>query len=136
MSKVLEKNGKQFVMYRPKDSLDVGFRVPGMQLRWVADRQTEDRFGRPWKTLRESDLPKELADELKRRGLFSKGDTIRKAELVLAFASEEETVQLRKELDAINADKMSRIVKQSPAKGVRVDEHQTQMSQLSSDNYK
>lgn len=100
-----------FKTHRPKDALDVGFTLDGYKLRWISGRQTEDKFGRIWQVLHKTDLPEELIKEMKKYhlDLFAHGDTIRKAELVLAFAPLERAMEHRKRLDAQNQDAMSRI---------------------------
>lgn len=81
---------KTFVKHRPVDRSDPGFTIPGHTLRWISGRVSENNPGRIWMILRKSELPPDLIKYLEQHhpGAFREGDTIRRGDLVLSYASE------------------------------------------------
>jgi hypothetical protein len=81
----------------PNDTMDVPFAIVGHKLRWVSGRASEDKFTRPWKVLRKSDLPLNIVEDLERRSIniFRDGETVRFGECVLAYATEEAVKVIR-----------------------------------------
>lgn len=134
MSEQTGKTGLKFKFHRPKDSLDVGFTIEGHTLKWVHSRQTEDKFGRPWIILRKSAVGDRVLEEFKRNYLdiFSGGDTIRRGDLVLAFAPKDRINEQRKELNKLASDALARIKQAPNAHGaIAIDQKETSVSRMS-----
>ncbi len=106
----------QFNKHRPVDNSDMGFTVPGLKLRWVNGRVSENNPDRPWVVLRKSDLPKDLVDYIEGRSpdAFKGGETIRRGDLVLGYADEKANEIKKREL-AEAAKEMQARVKTAPS---------------------
>jgi hypothetical protein len=76
---------------RPMDPSDPGFEIPGLKLRWLSGRVAENAPGRPWVILRKQDLPEKLLKHITdtNPAAFTTGDTIRRGDLVLGYASDD-----------------------------------------------
>ncbi len=109
MSDVKTKAGMKFIKHRPKDPLDPGFSITGIKFKWMSPQKTEDRTGGIWETLRPGSLPESVVSEMKKNGLFAKGDTIRNNELVLGFCSDEVHAEMRKEKKALADEQLRRV---------------------------
>lgn len=107
---------EQFNKHRPTDSSDPGFTIPGRHLRWVNGRVSENNQGRPWVILRKSDLPKDLITHIESHNpsAFTQGDTIRRGDLVLGYASNEAVDVLRRE-NREKADDVHGLVNRAPS---------------------
>lgn len=127
MSKQREGGSMPFERVRARDKSDPGFRLPGKKLRWISAKQTELNMDRPWAVLRRSMLPAELLQSLENAnpGISSQGDTIRRGEMTLAYASEEAALHKRKEINTAIAEQKERIGVR-PSKQIRVDENETE----------
>ena len=88
-----------FTFDRPVDHTDPGFAIKGCKLRWVSGHVESRRGGRIWHVLKKSDLPKKCLDEITDRNPFwsSEGDTIRRRDLVLAYARQEDIDYVKRE---------------------------------------
>ena len=98
------------------DITDLPFTIHGIQLRWLANRKNENRhMAGQWKTLKKSDLPKDLVASLEESyiGIFGDGDTIRNGDLVLGYASIDHARELKKEM-AENAKNQAEKVFRKP----------------------
>jgi hypothetical protein len=86
---------------KPVDKGDFGIRIEGLKLRWVGAYQNENNPGRIWTVLRKSDLDEAAIKHLEgiNPAVFKGGDTIRRGDLTLAYATEEASQALRQELD-------------------------------------
>lgn len=84
---------------QPKDNSDPGFTLKGHVLRWVSGGVEARRAPRFWQPLKLSHIPKELHQEFqtKMRSMID-GDTIRRRDLVLAFAKEDLVKERRKDI--------------------------------------
>lgn len=104
-----------FIKHKPVDRSDPGFTIPGQKLRWVSGSVAENNPGRPWAVLRKSKMPKELVEHLKDVNpfAFQDGDTIRRGDLVLAYAPIEHANEFRKEI-LERAQEQEMLVKRGP----------------------
>lgn len=116
-----QKGNLKFVTHRPKDALDPGFRILGAKLRWIAATQTEDKMGRIWQVLRKDQVPKELLEQMRKSGreIFGSDNTIRKRELVLAWADEAAVAEERAMLDRAARSQLSQVTSKSVPGGNR-----------------
>lgn len=89
----------EYKRHRPADRSDPGFTIPGKKLRWVSATVSENNPGRIWAVIRRQDLPKDLVSHIvvHNPNAFSQGETIRRGDLVLAYASHEAASELRSE---------------------------------------
>lgn len=86
--------------HRSVDNSDPGFALKGHKLRWLSGAVEARRAGRIWTTLKVSMLPEPVLKKIRETqpGWLSTGDTIRKRDLVLAFAPLELVEERRREL--------------------------------------
>jgi len=103
MSLVENSKNKFTIRFRrtvDSDPCDVGFELDGFKLRWIRDRLQEDRIGRIWKPLQKSDLPESTLKELEKQrfGIWTGGNTIRRGDLVLAYAPIEAVNEQKQEI--------------------------------------
>lgn len=84
---------------QPKDNSDPGFSLRGHVLRWVSGGVEARRAPRFWQPLKLSHVPKEIQSEFqtKLRSMID-GDTIRRRDLVLAFAKEDLVKERRNDI--------------------------------------
>lgn len=82
----------------PNDGSNVGFYLKGHVLRWLSPGVQSRRAGRIYQTLRLNDLDPSFVEQWRRRYNYieSDGGTIRRNEMVLAFASLEARDKVRK----------------------------------------
>lgn len=129
--KPYSNNVKKFKItrHRPSDTLDPGFTIEGHKLRWINSRREEDHFGRIWVPLRKDQIEEQAVKQMEDEsfGLWSGGSTIRRGDLVLAFAPIEAVNDLKKEKKEL-ADQMAQRVlrNKQPLQGVQVYESGTQ----------
>jgi hypothetical protein len=119
MSGNISKNKFKFKFRRTsEDPLDVGFDIEGYKIRWIRAERTEDKIHRIWRPLQKTDLPEETLKELEsqRFGLWSGGNTIRRGDLVLAYAPMEAVMAYRKEIQERN-NALQNLVRSAP-KGI------------------
>ena len=129
------KNDLKFVDFKPNynDSMDVPFRILGHKLRWLGARSNEDKFTRPYKILRKSDLSNDIIKRLEEKSInvFRDGDTVRHGENVLGYCSNEaydawmervheQTESQRQSIGQDNADRP----------GVRYDKKETGVERI------
>jgi len=78
----------KYTLNTPLDNSDPGFTLPGKKLRWLSGKVAENSPARPWVILRKDKLEKGLIEHIEKYNpsAFSHGDTIRRGELVLAYA--------------------------------------------------
>lgn len=90
-----------FNKHRPVDRTDPGFTIPGVKLRWISGKVSENNPGRPWVVIKKGDCPKELLEHLERHNphAFANGDAFRRGDLVLAFTDEEGHKLLKREIE-------------------------------------
>lgn len=118
----------QIKRHRPTDTLDPGFTIDGMKLRWISSRREEDHFGRIWLPLRREQLEDETVKAMEREayGIWSGGSTIRRGDLVLAYAPIKEVEELRAEKAELAQEMLNRVDRnKTPMKGTRVFESET-----------
>lgn len=106
---------KDYKTHRPIDRTDPGFTIPGFKLKWISTKVSENNPGRCWAVLRKDKMPKELLNHIEdsNPGAFAGGDTIRRGDLVLAFARKEAVDAFRKELNE-QANELERSVRRAP----------------------
>ncbi len=117
------------------DPMDLPFRIVGHQLRWVAARSSEDRFTRPWKILRKSEMPESVIRQLSDKSLniFRDGDTARFGENVLAYATNEAVAEARKLVSEDTRQLRESIGMNSDKRpGVVVDKRETSVERVGS----
>jgi len=120
------------------DSMDLPFRIVGHKLRWVAARASEDKFTRPWKILRKSELTPEIVRELESRSvnIFRDGETIRFGENVLAYATDEAVAVAKARVDReTNAQRASIGVETGQRPGIRISEKDTSVERVGSNEF-
>jgi len=93
-------------VHRAVDNTDPGFALKGFKLRWMSNIVAVRRGVRIWRTLKISQLPKDVVTELKSiNPAWEDGDTIRRRDLTLAYASLEDVKSVREEnKDSQNAN--------------------------------
>jgi hypothetical protein len=115
------------------DSMDVPFRIVGHKLRWIAARASEDKFTRPWKVLKKSDLPANVVQDLESRSvnIFRDGETVRFGENVLAYAPDE-IVEIQRQRVAEETESQLASIGQDSDKrsGVRISQKDTSVSRM------
>lgn len=94
----MKLTAKDVSMHRvAADNSDPGFALKGYKLRWISQGVEVRRAGRIWQALKLSMLPDSVVAELKKRNpRWLDGDTIRKRDQVLAFASLKEVEDRRR----------------------------------------
>jgi hypothetical protein len=120
------------------DNMDLPFRIMGHKLRWVAARASEDKFTRPWKILRKSDLTSEIIRELESRSvnIFRDGDTIRFGENVLAYATDEAVAVAKRRVDQeTNAQRASIGVASGQRPGISISQKDTSVERVGSGDF-
>lgn len=121
-----------------RDPTYVGFEILGHKLRWIAARKQEDREGRIWRVLRKEQLSKEVIDELEayNPNTFASGNTIRRGDMVLGYASIEAANALRAQIDRETKSRKSQVYN-TPAstKNVRVIKSETSISKMGAEDF-
>ncbi len=86
-------------IHRAVDNTDPGFAIKGFKLRWISGQVESRRAGRIWVPLKVSMLPEKTVARMREQNgsWFSTGDTIRRKDLTLSFASIEQAEELRRE---------------------------------------
>ncbi len=130
----------KFVPYKTNvnDTMDVPFRILGHKLRWVSARASEDRFTRPWKILKKSELPENVIRDLESRSvnIFRDGETVRFGENVLAYATDEACAEQKARVDADSRSQLASIGQNSDKRsGVRVSEKDTSVSRVGATDF-
>lgn len=110
----------KFLKHKPVDRSDPGFTIPGHKIRWISGSVAENNPGRPWVVIRKSKLDKELVEHLKDHNpfAFQEGDTIRRGDLVLAYAPNDMAEELRNEIRQKAAEQEA-LVRRGPDVGFR-----------------
>lgn len=105
-----------FNKHKPIDRTDPGFTIPGVKLRWVSGKVSENSPGRPWVVITKSDCPKELLEHLSRHNpsAFANGDVYRRGDLCLAYTTEEAHKLLKREIAELRTDQ-EELVKRAPS---------------------
>ncbi len=87
-------------VHRAVDGTDPGFAIKGIKLRWISGQVEGRRAGRIWVPLKVSMLPEKTVARLRDQNgsWFSTGDTIRRKDLTLAFATIESAEARTREL--------------------------------------
>lgn len=82
---------------RARDGLDHGLTSNEIKFRWITARREEDKFGRIWQVLHKELLSEKTLAEMDKKlpGVWTGGSTIRRGDLVLAFAPVEEVNKLK-----------------------------------------
>lgn len=99
------------------DPLDHGLESDEIGFRWISARREEDRLGRIWQPLRKEHLTDEAQNAVKKRmyDVWESGNSIRRGDLVLAFAPKEMIAKL-KEDNRQRAQQQEALVRQSTSR--------------------
>lgn len=125
--------------HRPTDTLDPGFAIKGHKLRWIHGFKAEGPEMSIWKVLKKDELQPEQLKSLQQQipGLFSGGNTIRKRDLVLAYAPMDSVKEVRAEVDKANQEAMQRIYNNpTTSPHVSVDPKETEVKRGGAEIFK